>query len=297
MSIQNVTVLGAGVLGSQIAYQTALKGFQVTTFNRHPAKAEQRIAALWPSYAHDLQLTRADFDAGVHRITFSDDLATAVKDADLIIEAMPEDLDLKKQLLGQVNQLAKPAAIIASNSSSFMPSQLAAASGRPQRYLHLHFANQIWVRNTAEIVGTPQTDPAVMAEVVNFAKKIGMLPVLLHKEQPGYVLNALLIPWLNSALVTWAKEVASPQTVDRTWMRDLSAPIGPFGILDLVGLRTPYHLIENQLAQQPDPDLQLVLTKLKDRIAQGQLGAESGQGFYEWPDPAFMQPDFFDYPN
>lgn len=297
MPIQNVAVLGAGVLGSQIAYQTALKGFKVTTFNRHPQLAEQRVAALWPSYEQDLKLTREQFDDGVHRITFSDDLATAVKGADLIIEAMPENLDLKKKLLGQVNQLAKPDAIICSNSSSFMPSQLAAASGRPKRYLHLHFANQIWVRNTAEIVGTKETDPAVFAEVVNFALKIGMLPVPMQKEQPGYVLNSLLIPWLTQAMELWAKEVATPQVIDRTWMRDLQSPIGPFGMLDIIGLRTPYEIVENQRAQHDSPALALIAKKLKDRIDQNLIGTETGQGFYEWPDPAFMQPEFFDYQN
>ena len=126
-----------------------------------------------------------------------------------------------------------------------VPSQLVKFVDRPAKFLHMHFANKIWRFNVAEIMGTEQTDPAVYQEVVDFAHAIKMVPIPLHKEQPGYVLNSLLIPFVISAMALWVKGVADPQTVDKDWMISTGSPVGPFMMLDDVGLRTVWNIVTN----------------------------------------------------
>ncbi|MCH3922819.1 3-hydroxyacyl-CoA dehydrogenase [Limosilactobacillus sp.] len=295
MPIQNVVVAGGGVLGSQIAYQTALHDFKVTLYDLSSEslqQAQERIKVLFPDYHHDLGLSQADFDRHLANLSYTTGLETAVADADLVIEAIPEKLTIKEAFYQQLSKLAPEKTIFASNSSSLLPSQLVGYTDRPDRYLHLHFANHIWSRNTAEVMGTKDTDPKIFAEIVNFASAIGMIPVPLHKEQPGYVLNAMLIPWLNSALILWAKGVTDPLTIDRTWMKDLEAPVGPFGILDIIGLRTHYNIVKNMADKTDNADLQLAAAKMKERIDANKLGPSTGEGFYHWPNPAFLSPDF-----
>lgn len=295
MTIKTVTIAGGGVLGSQIAYQTAFKGLTVTLYDINDqalSTAKQHVAALAPSYEHDLHVSAADFAADQADLTFTTDLAQAVADADLVIEAIPEKLTIKQHFYEQLASVAPNKTIFASNSSTLLPSQLAPFTGRPDRFLHLHFANQIWLRNTAEIMGSPQTDPAVFDTLVGFAKQIGMLPIPVKKEQPGYVLNAMLVPWLNSALKLWATDVATPEVIDRVWMTDLSSPVGPFGILDMIGLRTHYNIVLTEAQATHDEDLVLAAAKMKERIDQNLLGPSTGEGFYHWPNPAFMQPEF-----
>lgn len=297
MSIKNVTVAGGGVLGSQIAYQTALKGFNVTLYDINEeciAKAKQNIERLKPSYENDLKLTDEQFESAFQAMHFSYELADAVKDADLVIEAIPEKLEIKENFYKQLSEAAPEKTIFASNSSTLLPSQLKDYTDRPEKYLHLHFANRIWSNNTAEIMGSPETSKDVFEEVVQFAKDIGMVPVPIYKEQPGYVLNAVLVPWLNAALKLWAKGVADPWTVDRTWMIDAKAPFGPFGVLDAIGLTTHYNIVVNMAEATGDEELKLVAQKMKERIDAGLLGPATGKGFYSWPKPECLQPGFLD---
>lgn len=292
MAFQNITIAGTGVLGSQIAYQAALNGFNVTAYDLDVNAAKKRVLTLKDSYKQDLDLTDEDFQAGLNNLTFTTELAAAVKDADYVIEALPEKLDLKEEFYKQLSKLAPDKTIFASNSSTMVPSQLVKFADRPTKYLHMHFANKIWKCNVAEIMGTDQTDPAVYQEVVDFAKAIKMVPIEIHKEQPGYVLNALLIPFVVSAMSLWVKGVADPETVDKDWMISTGAPVGPFMMLDDVGLRTTWNIVSGLYATQHKELFKQIADKLKEKIDAGQEGLESGEGFYKYPHPAFEDPDF-----
>lgn len=292
MAFQNITIAGTGVLGSQIAYQAALNGFNVTAYDLDVNAAKKRVLTLKDSYKQDLDLSDEDFQAGLNNLTFTTDLAAAVKDADYVIEALPEKLDLKEEFYKQLSKLAPDKTIFASNSSTMVPSQLVKFADRPTKYLHMHFANKIWKCNVAEIMGTDQTDPAVYQEVVDFAKAIKMVPIEIHKEQPGYVLNALLIPFVVSAMSLWVKGVADPETVDKDWMISTGAPVGPFMMLDDVGLRTTWNIVSGLYATQHKELFKQIADKLKEKIDAGQEGLESGEGFYKYPHPAFEDPDF-----
>lgn len=278
--IKNVVVLGTGVLGSQIAFQTAYSGFIVTAYDINDevlAKAEQRFDGLVATYK--AEVTGADggkAEQALNRISLSADLATAVADADLVIEAIPEILDLKRDTYRKLGEFAPARTIFATNSSTLLPSDLAESTGRPDRFLALHFANHVWAFNTAEIMGTSQTDPSVFDTVVEFAGEIGMVPIPIHKEKAGYVLNSMLVPFLNAGLALAAGGYAAPADVDKTWRIGTGAPMGPFQIFDVVGLNTPYNILVNG----GEEEQQLAAWLKENYIDKGKLGAATGEGFY-----------------
>jgi len=170
--------------------------------------------------------------------------------------------------------------VFLTNSSSFLPSELADATGRPDRLLALHFANQVWKHNVAEIMGSDLTDPAVTAATVGFARSIGMVPIEVRKEQRGYVLNSLLSPLLHAAANLLLRGVADPATIDTTWRVATGSPYGPFETFDTVVLRTAHAVADassNTAAQAWAAYLQ------EHYLTQGKFGVEFGEGFYTHP--------------
>ncbi|SIS99834.1 3-hydroxyacyl-CoA dehydrogenase [Alicyclobacillus vulcanalis] len=294
MEFRNITVAGGGVLGSQIAFQTAFHGFPVALYDISDealAKARERLEKLKPNYMRDLGATREQVDAAMHRIRLTADLADAVRDADLVIEAVPEIAQVKRSFYEQLAKVAPAHTVLVTNSSTMVPSQFAEATGRPEKFLALHFANTIWRNNTAEVMRHPGTDEGVFQQVVEFARSIGMVPLPIYKEQPGYILNSLLVPFLEAAQMLWVNEVADPETIDKTWMIATGAKEGPFGILDTVGVRTAYNIAAEK-AKSGNEAYARLASKLKEMLDAGKLGRESGEGFYQYPNPRFKQPDF-----
>jgi 3-hydroxybutyryl-CoA dehydrogenase len=283
IDIRKVTVLGTGVLGSQIAFQTAFRGFEVTAYDiddKALAAAGERLDKLAAVYREQVPGGgdgKAEQTAA--GITLSSDLARAVQDADLVIEAIPEVLSIKQQTYEELGRVAPERTIFATNSSTLLPSAMKDFTGRPDRFLALHFANQVWHFNTAEIMGTADTDPTVYRAVVDFASKIGMVPIEIHKEKAGYVLNSLLVPLLNAGMNLAAGGYADPEAVDKTWQIGTGAPAGPFRILDIIGLTTPYNILVNN----EDADSQRLAQWLKENyIDKGKLGIATGEGFYKY---------------
>ncbi|MFI9410286.1 3-hydroxyacyl-CoA dehydrogenase [Nocardia gamkensis] len=283
IDIGKVTVLGTGVLGSQIAFQTAFRGFEVTAYDiddKALAAARERLDKLAAVYREQVPGGgdgKAEQTAA--GITLSSDLARAVQEADLVIEAIPEVLSIKQQTYEELGRVAPERTIFATNSSTLLPSAMKDFTGRPDRFLALHFANQVWHFNTAEIMGTADTDPTVYRAVVDFASKIGMVPIEIHKEKAGYVLNSLLVPLLNAGMNLAAGGYADPEAVDKTWQIGTGAPAGPFRILDIIGLTTPYNILVNN----EDEDSQRLAQWLKENyIDKGKLGIATGEGFYKY---------------
>ncbi|MGD9866117.1 MAG: 3-hydroxyacyl-CoA dehydrogenase [Pseudodonghicola sp.] len=284
MTIRNVTVLGTGVLGAQIAFQTAYHGFNVTAYDigdAQIAKAKKTMDWLAGRYLDDLPgAKQTDVAAALANLSYATDLAEAVKDADLVIEAVPENIELKNEVYAELGRVAPERTIFASNSSTLLPSDMAPATGRPEKFLALHFANEIWTHNIAEIMDQPATDPAVHAEVVDFARAIGMEPIEVLKEQPGYVLNSLLVPLLRAGAGLLINGVASPEDIDKTWRIATGAPKGPFEIYDIVGLMTAYHI---SAMSQDESQLKFASYLKENFIDKGKLGVATGEGFYTYP--------------
>lgn len=311
MEIKNVVVAGGGVLGSQIAFQSAYKGFNVTVWVRSEGsidRAKPKFEVLKNTYlatleamktnpvaycrglADDPKATPEQIDElkakvvpAFEGIAFTTSYEEAARDADLIIEAIAEDPQQKIAFYEELAKHMPEKTILVTNSSTMLPSSFAEHTGRPAKYLALHFANEIWRNNTAEIMGHPGTDQAAYDQVVEFAAAIGMVPLKLHKEQPGYILNSMLVPFLSAAEALYANEVADPETIDKTWMLGTGAPIGPFRILDIVGLVTAYNIvIMNPLAKDPETTPGKIAAALKKYIDEGKTGVAVGEGFYTY---------------
>ncbi|MBO1901022.1 3-hydroxyacyl-CoA dehydrogenase [Leucobacter weissii] len=281
--MQHLTVLGTGVLGSQIIFQSAYSGKDVVAYDLSGdilAKLPERWEYLKAAYRRDVpDASEEKLDAAVSRIRATADLADAVSAADIIIEAVPERLDIKQQTWEKVAAVAPERTIFCTNSSTLLPSDIAPFTGRPARFLALHFANEVWKFNTGEVMGHAGTDPEVFEEVAVFAEQIGMVPIRVNKEQPGYVLNSLLVPFLNAAAALFVKGVASPEDIDKTWTIATGAPVGPFRIYDVVGMMTPYNLSKDSA----DPTMREFAEVLKrDYIDKGYLGKGAGRGFYSY---------------
>ncbi len=167
------------------------------------------------------------------------------------------------------------------------------ATGRPEKFLTLHFANEIWKNNTAEIMKHSTTAERVFHEVIAFAKEIGMVALPPQKEQAGYIVNSPLVPLLSSAQKLPVTGIADIETIDKTWMLATGAPVGPFGMLDIVGINTAYPIARTRAEHTGDKAYQAVADLLKNNyMDQGKLGEATGEGFYKYPNPSYLAPGF-----
>ena len=316
---KKVVIVGGGVLGSQIALMSAYYGYDTTIWLRSEAsigRTQPKIKRYTELMLQDLAAAKtlignpmgamlyprgliqkwegikeSDIDKLLEKgkksleenLHLELDLEKALKDAYIVIEAMSEDVQAKKDIYAKMKDVLDQDTILVTNSSTLLPSMFAQDTGRPEKYGALHFANTIWKNNTAEIMGHEGTDPKIYKDVVKFAQSIGMVPLQLHKEQPGYILNSMLVPFLSSAQMLWAKEVADPETIDLTWQLATGAPAGPFKILDIVGLETAYNINQMKPASQEEGSIENIIGKrLKEKIDKGETGVNAGKGFYEY---------------
>lgn len=296
ITFKNVTVAGSGVLGYQIAFQTAFYGFNVTVYDINDEvleKAKAKFDILAESYKKDLKATKEQLAATKANLQYNSNLAEAVQDADLLIEAVPENPQIKIGFYEQLAKVAPAKTVFATNSSTMLPSQFAEYTGRPAQFVALHFANEIWKHNTGEVMKHPGTSDETFNSVLEFAKQIGMVALPIYKEQPGYIVNSLLVPLLSAALDLYVNEVADVETIDKTWMVATGAPVGPFGILDVVGVTTAYNINKMAADKTQNPTKIKVAAMLKENyIDKNKLGVATGEGFYKYPNPAYWEKNF-----
>ena len=312
--MKNIVIMGGGVLGSQIAFQTAFCDYNVTVWLRSEGSIERTKAKLElvkNSYMDAINLMAmpegksfnnwcrgiADVDnfnkdelinkvMGLSdKIKLELDMKKALEDADLVIESMAEDFEAKKDLYLKMVPLLPEKTIVVTNSSTMLPSKLAKYTGRPDKFLALHFANSIWKNNTAEVMMHPKTEEKYFNEVMEFAKSIRMIALPLKKEKSGYLLNSMLIPLLFSGLDLYVNGVSDFESIDKAWLLGTGAPKGPFQILDTVGLETAYKIVEMYLKVPSflaPYNFKGMAKVLKEYIDAGKLGKASGEGFYKY---------------
>lgn len=295
MKITNLTVAGSGVLGSQIAFQSAFSGLRVAVYDiseKAIEEGKQRIKGWKSRYVEDQYGTQMQVDEAFDRLSFHTSLSDAVVNADLIIEAIPEKVEIKREFFKKLSEVASEITIFASNSSSLLPSQIVGAVDRPERYLHIHFANEIWKRNIVEIMKHEGTADEVFDMAIEFAKDIRMIPIPIHKEKAGYVLNTLLIPFMVAGLSLAEDRIAEPKMIDKTWMITAGSHVGPFVFLDMIGPNTPYHIFD-LMGKQGDKEAAKAANWIKTNfLDQDKYGVQSGEGVYKYPNPEFLKPDF-----
>ena len=297
--IKNVLVLGAGTMGSQASFYYAMHGRDVVQYDLSEealAACKEHHRAYVEPFRHAFpRFTDEDIEAGLARISYSADLAAAASDADFVTESVPEVLEIKQQVYSELNRLCPEHTIFSTNTSTLPPSAFAEFTGRPERFLAVHYAMGMWDSPLAEVMKHPGTDDGVFQEVVDFVQGSKLVPIKIEIEQPGYIINTLLVPWLTAALALVVNGISSHQDVDRTWMIcGQGMRIGPLGVVDQVGFEVSRNIHRLLAAAEPDNlQYQKNIDYLEEHfISKGHLGALSGQGFYSYPDPEYLEPDF-----
>lgn len=308
-----IVVAGGGILGSQIAFQAAYCGYDVTIWLRSEnflKETQDKIDALYTRYTETIKKmanpesrNTSDWEMGIARGLFDVDellerasqayhtlrieynLKECVKYADFIIESIPENYTTKSNFFKMLVPLIDDKTIVATSSSSMCPSKFAKIFGKGENFLSLHFSNPISKNNIAEVMVHRNTSNKVFSEVLKFAQSINMNPLPIMKENKGYLLNAMLLPFLFSALDLYTKGISDVESIDKAWIIGTSSPKGPFQIIDKVGTRAVYDVVQgytNIPGFIAPYDFKGIAKVLKHLIDQGKLGEVSGEGFYKY---------------
>jgi 3-hydroxybutyryl-CoA dehydrogenase len=293
--IRRVLIVGAGTMGQQIALQCAMHGYNVTLYDISD-HALQKAMAQVKYYAHQLvgegRMTKKEAEGALARVVATADAAAAATEADLLSESVPEDPQLKARVFAQFHELCPPHTIFTTNTSSLIPSMFAQATGRSALFAALHFHQDVWNSNVVDIMPHAGTSLETTELLHAFARRIGQIPIVLKRENYGYVFNAMLNALNRAAVSLAARGVASVEDIDRAWMAVMKTPVGPFGILDHIGLQTAWDITQYWATELRDPELQANADFLKQYLDQGRTGSRSGRGFYRYPRPAFAEPGF-----
>ena len=284
MEIKNITVLGAGLMGhgiTQVAAQTA--NYEVCMRDIKQEFLDNGIKMINDSlqrFVKKGEMTDAQVKEVLSRIHPTLDLKEAVSNADLVIEAVTENPELKKKVLAEADSAAKPGAIIASNTSSISISELASATKRPEKFVGMHFFNPPQLMKLIEIVRGAKTSDETLNTIVEVTKRMGKEPVVVKKDVAGFVVNRVLIPALNEAINLVNEDVATPEDIDKAIKLGLNWPMGPLTLLDYVGLDTTLAITE-VMVKEIDPKYQ-ASPLLRQMVRAGLLGRKTGKGFYDW---------------
>jgi 3-hydroxybutyryl-CoA dehydrogenase len=282
MTIKSVGIIGSGIMGSGIAQVAATSGFTVVLRSRRQESADQTLAAMQKSLeklvAKD-RMTQDDADATVGRVTATSELAD-LSECDLVIESVVEDLPTKLDLFDQLDRVCKDGAIIATNTSTLPVTEMAVKTSRPDRVVGVHFFNPAPMMSLVEIVETLLTSEETVAEVKEFAEACGKGPVQV-KDRAGFIVNALLFPYLNNAVRMLENRTASREDIDTAMKGGCNFPMGPLALLDLVGLDTSLSILDALYEEFRDPNYAAV-PLLRRMVTAGHLGRKSGTGFYDY---------------
>jgi 3-hydroxybutyryl-CoA dehydrogenase len=286
MAIQKVGVVGCGLMGSGIAQVSAAAGFLTVVREVSPEALEKGIKGIEKNLARLVEKgtiaeeQRAEIRGRLKGTTVIEDL----KDCDLIVEAIIEQLPAKRELFATLERVCGPEAIFASNTSSLTITEIAAATKRPGRFVGLHFFNPVPVMKLVEVVRTIATDPAVYEDVVAFGAKLGKTAVRAH-DSTGFIVNRLLVPYLLDAIRALEEGVGSIEDVDSSMKLGCGHPMGPLTLLDFVGLDTTYYI--SQIMFEEFKERRFAAPPLLKRmVLAGWNGRKSGKGFYDYADPA-----------
>jgi 3-hydroxybutyryl-CoA dehydrogenase len=288
--IHNVLILGSGTLGLRIGLACALNNYKVTIYDideKAFASAKKIQANLLKILVKAQTYTKEQAEMAVKNIRFTTDNQEASKDIDLVSESVTENIDIKKKVWQQFGKLCPPKTIFTTNTSSLLPSLYAEDTGRPNLFCAFHF-HDVFYANVVDIMPNSQTEAWLVPLLQDFGKSIQQTPVVVKKESPAYIFNAMLIALIGAAGALVTYDVASIEDVDRSWMGNFKMTRGPFGIIDEIGLDTAWHVT----APKKDERSKRFAALLKTYIDQGKLGRKTGEGFYKYPNPRFLEANF-----
>ncbi|MBK9237410.1 MAG: 3-hydroxybutyryl-CoA dehydrogenase [Rhodoferax sp.] len=282
MAIKTVGIIGAGTMGNGIAQACAVSGLKVVMVDISEAAVAKGVATVASSLERLIKkdkISPSDRDAALARIQGStnyDDL----KSAQLVIEAATENYELKLRILKQIDAIVAPDVIIASNTSSISITKLAAATGRADKFIGMHFFNPVPMMALVEIIRGLQTSDATHEAVQDMAKALGKTPITV-KNAPGFVVNRILVPMINEAFFVLAEGLATPEDIDAGMKLGCNQPIGPLALADMVGLDVCLAVMEVYLSEFGDSKYR-ACPLLKEMVAAGRLGRKTGRGVYQY---------------
>ncbi|RKY21269.1 MAG: 3-hydroxybutyryl-CoA dehydrogenase [Planctomycetota bacterium] len=283
MAIKKVGIVGCGLMGHGIAQVAAQAGMDVVVRETEQGALDKGLGRVSKSLAKLVEkekIDQASADAAAARLTGTLELAD-LADCDLVVEAIIEDLAIKKALYAELGKICKPETILASNTSSFPVAEMGAASGRPERMVGLHFFNPVQLMKLVEVVRTPDTADDVFAEARSFGEAVGKVPVGAS-DTPGFIVNRLLVPYMAEAMRMVERGDATVEDVDTAMKLGCGYPMGPFTLTDYVGLDTTLSILQGWHERYPDDALLTPPKILEEKVAAGKLGRKTGEGFYDW---------------
>ncbi len=286
MQIERICVLGAGNMGHQIALSAALGGFKVKCSDVKQEvlqKAEQFADNYLKERVAKGKLSAEAAQTARENISFTADMKEAACDADLVIEAILENLELKRSIFAQLDEICPPHTILATNSSYIVSSKIADATKRPEKVCNMHFFNPVLVMKLVEVVNGPHTAEETAETVRAVAEKMGKIPVMLQKEIYGFLVNRIVSAIRTEALYLLDQGVASYQDIDTAVVNALGHPMGPFRLLDLVGIDLAYEIAMERYRLTGDPAYK-PSPFLVEKLVKEEWGRKKGKGFYEYPE-------------
>ncbi|MCC6381569.1 MAG: 3-hydroxyacyl-CoA dehydrogenase family protein [Dehalococcoidia bacterium] len=283
--ISRLGIVGSGLMGSGIAQVAAFSGFQVTLVDVDDERVQAGLGSIKRRLQREAErgrISTADADAAIARLSGSGDMETlsALESVDAVIEAVVEDVGVKAGLFRRLGQVCRPGALLASNTSSLPLSDLAAASGRPERVIGLHFFNPPWALKLVEIVSTASTTDDTLSEALALCEKMGRVPVQV-KDTPGFIANRLLVPFIFDAIDLLDSGVATAEDIDMACKVGLNHTMGPLATADLIGLDTLRLIAESMFEEYGEARFKAP-TLLRRLVSLGHLGRKTGRGFFKY---------------
>ncbi|MDX8288179.1 3-hydroxyacyl-CoA dehydrogenase family protein [Metabacillus indicus] len=282
--IQQISVIGAGQMGHQIAMLCALGGYETVIQDVQESaleKAEASLRKLMDKWVSKSKLTEEQKEAAFGRLTFTPSLEQAAAHADFIIEAVVEKLDVKRELFAKLDQIAKPHAIFASNSSTIVNSLIASATNRADKVVNMHFFFPPLVMDCVEVVMSEDTSKETADLTMDVCNTINRTAVLLNKEISGFIANRILGALQREAVYLYEEGYASFQDIDTICRKALNHPIGPFELMDLSGIDVGYYVMQQRYAESGDP-ADKPFACIEQKVRQGDLGRKTGKGWYTY---------------
>jgi 3-hydroxybutyryl-CoA dehydrogenase len=291
---ETIGIVGAGTMGAQIALHCAVHGYPVQLFSRSAETLQRAAQSHIEELGHRLarqDITVDEKESVLRRIQFTTHMQEAVARADLVIENVPEQLEIKREVFVQLDQLCPRGTVLATDSSSIRISALEEVTQRARQLLNMHFYAPVWQRTMVELMGGTATTEETMVRARRFVRSLGLTALLVRKESTGFVFNRVWRAIKKECLHLVDEGVASYEDVDRAWMITFGTPVGPFGFMDMVGLDVVRDIEMVYYHASGDPS-DAPPRLLLDKIARGELGLKTSKGFYDYPHPAFEAPDW-----
>ena len=282
MGITKMAVLGAGQMGNGITQVAACAGIEVVMIDIQQEYVDKGISTIEKSLAKLVskeRMSQEDANAARSRISTAID-RSACADVDLVVEAVPEILDLKLSIFSELDEICKEDCILATNTSSISISEIAAATSRPDKVIGMHFMNPVPIMKLVEVINGKETSESVTSTVLAAAERMGKIPLMCN-DSPGFVSNRILCPMINEAILTLQEGVAEPEAIDGIMKLGMNHPIGPLALSDLIGNDTVLHIM-NVLHEGMGDDKYAPAPLLIEMVEQGKLGRKSGKGFYDY---------------